>query len=98
MKQKLKRSLTSLLPVSPDRRGNCNDCGECCRLPNRCPFLRTRSDGGGSHCAIYRIRPLNCRKYPRTADELITPERCGYYFEADISLPHDSPATEIEGV
>ncbi len=31
-------------------------------------------------CAIYRWRPLNCRKYPRTATEHLTRPECGFSF------------------
>jgi len=77
---KLKRTFTSVLPVSKQRRGQCNHCGACCRLPNVCPFLRTDKEGKG-YCAVYPIRPLNCRKYPRTESELITGQTCGFWFE-----------------
>ncbi|MEI7451876.1 MAG: hypothetical protein WCK37_01585 [Candidatus Falkowbacteria bacterium] len=77
---KLKRTITSILPVSKKRRGSCNNCGKCCSLPNPCWFLRTSADGK-THCAIYKIRPLNCRKYPRTESELLTADSCGYHFE-----------------
>lgn len=76
---KLKRTLTCLLPVSKARKGGCVSCGECCRLPNVCHFLRFK--GGKSYCSVYRIRPLNCRKYPRTPDEHITRKTCGYNFK-----------------
>jgi len=85
VRAKLKRSVTALLPVSPTRRGSCNDCGECCKLPNRCPFLKFGEDGS-SQCAIYKVRPLNCRKYPRTVEEFITPDVCGYYFEDELPM------------
>lgn len=77
---KLRRTLTSVLPVSSRRRGRCTNCGACCRLPNVCPFLRTAPDGGG-YCGIYPLRPLNCRKYPRTEAEHITKDTCGFHFE-----------------
>lgn len=79
MKNKLVRLGTSLLPVAPDRRGTCNRCGECCKLPYPCPFLRYDAEGLSS-CAIYRVRPPSCRKYPRTAAENLTAETCGFYF------------------
>jgi uncharacterized protein len=79
MKAKMKRFLTSLLPVAESRRGECNRCGQCCKLPFPCPFLRF-DDGGLSSCAAYLVRPPSCRKYPRTATENLTPETCGYYF------------------
>jgi Fe-S-cluster containining protein len=77
---KLKRTLTSMLPVSKDRKGHCVNCGACCKLPNVCPFLKPGPDGKG-YCGIYSLRPLNCRKYPRTKSELITAETCGFHFD-----------------
>jgi Fe-S-cluster containining protein len=89
MKKKLKRFATSLLPVAVNRRGDCNRCGACCKLPYECPFLRYDEDGLAS-CAVYRFRPPSCRKYPRTYDENLTPETCGYYFvKADGLVPVD---------
>lgn len=80
MKNKIKRFATSLLPVAHNRRGDCNRCGQCCKLPYPCPFLRFDNEGFSS-CAVYTLRPPSCRKYPRTASENMTPETCGYYFE-----------------
>ena len=77
---KAKRTITSVLPVSRNRMGQCISCGQCCKLPNVCPFLRFDEDGK-SRCAAYRLRPLNCRKYPRTESEFITAETCGHKFE-----------------
>ena len=82
MKAKIKRTLTSVLPVSPSRRGNCIACGACCKLPNQCPFQGYDSDGH-SYCKVYRFRPLNCRKYPRTASESLTADTCGFHFVAE---------------
>lgn len=76
---KLRRTLTCFLPVAKNRRGKCIGCGACCKLPNKCPFLRFKQNGK-SYCAIYPIRPLSCRKYPRTESEHITKETCGYWF------------------
>ena len=77
---KIMRTFTSVLPVSKRRRGQCTNCGACCRLPNVCKFIKTNGDGKVC-CAIYPIRPLNCRKYPRTKSEHITCETCGYRFD-----------------
>jgi uncharacterized protein len=77
---KARRTLTSVLPVSGARQGECVQCGACCQLPNVCPFLKT-SGTGETYCAIYRLRPLNCRKYPRTEAEQITADTCGFRFE-----------------
>jgi len=76
---KIVRTITSFLPVSKARRGQCQNCGKCCHLPKRCLFLKTKGDK--SYCSIYKIRPLNCRKYPRAKSELLTPDTCGYHFE-----------------
>lgn len=77
---KIKRTCTSVLPVARNRRGRCIDCGACCKLPNVCPFLKFKPNGK-SYCAIHTIRPLNCRKYPRTESECITGDTCGFWFK-----------------
>ncbi|CRI66085.1 hypothetical protein THIOKS12630004 [Thiocapsa sp. KS1] len=79
MLNKAKRLFTSLLPVDPNRTGECSRCGACCKLPYPCPFLRF-DDAGLSSCAVYAIRPPSCRKYPRVAAEQLTPQECGYSF------------------
>jgi hypothetical protein len=76
---KIKRTFTSVLPVAENRKGKCIHCSRCCKLPNVCPFLRYR--GKKSYCAIYPIRSLNCRKYPRTESECVTLKGCGYRFK-----------------
>lgn len=76
---KLKRTLTAVLPVSKKRGGSCIRCGECCKLPNKCFFLRQKDDGS-YYCTIHKLRPLNCRKYPRVENEFITKDTCGYSF------------------
>jgi len=77
---RIKRTFTSVLPVSKTREGKCIHCSACCRLPNVCPFLKIGEDGK-SFCSIYAIRPLNCRKYPRTESEFITDDTCGHTFQ-----------------
>ncbi|MFA5784922.1 MAG: hypothetical protein WC962_08600 [Phycisphaerae bacterium] len=77
---KLTRTLTSILPVAKNRRGQCNRCGACCKLPNVCPWLAF-DEQNKAICKIYPIRPLNCRKYPRTESELITADTCGHSFD-----------------
>ena len=80
-RQKIKRTLTSILPVDDNRVGECKRCGSCCFLPNECPFLRFEDEKNriNSYCAIYPIRPLNCRKYPRVHNEQVL-QVCGYTF------------------
>ena len=77
---KIKRTFTSVLPISERRIGNCVQCGACCRLPVRCPFLKNGFEREYSYCSVYFFRPPNCRKYPRTSSELITADTCGYDF------------------
>ncbi|HEC02194.1 MAG TPA: hypothetical protein ENI81_01550 [Phycisphaerales bacterium] len=77
---KAKRTVTAILPVAKNRRGRCIHCGACCKLPNVCPFIKT-GDDGKEYCAIYPVRPLNCRKYPRTESECVTGDTCGYTFD-----------------
>ncbi|HUW19564.1 MAG TPA: hypothetical protein VMW16_09700 [Sedimentisphaerales bacterium] len=77
---KIKRTFTSVLPISKKRKGQCIRCGACCKLPNVCTFLRYTADGKPC-CSIYIIRPLNCRKYPRTESEFVTADTCGYKFD-----------------
>jgi hypothetical protein len=94
--RKIQRFLTSFLPIDAGRRGDCNRCGECCKLPYPCPFLRYDAEGLSS-CAVYFARPPSCRKYPRTATENITPATCGYYFVNVADISRAQPATEQAG-
>ncbi|MCF7991165.1 MAG: hypothetical protein K9M02_12045 [Thiohalocapsa sp.] len=96
MANKLKRFSTSALPIDAGRRGSCNRCGECCKLPFPCPFLRYDADGLSS-CAVYHARPPSCRKYPRTVHENVTPETCGYYFVDVKDIGIGPAATEQAG-
>jgi len=90
MKKKLKRLATSFLPVATNRVGECNRCGECCKLPYPCPFLRFDAEGL-SMCAIYAFRPPSCRKYPRTNEENLTAQVCGFRFVPSASGVEVSP-------
>jgi len=82
MIEKFQRTLTSLMPVEEGRSGACNGCGDCCKLPTRCLFLKTDSKGKDS-CGIYSIRPPNCRKFPRSPAQLDTvKENCSFSFDA----------------
>ncbi len=77
---KIKRTFTSLLPIDKSRSGECNGCGDCCKLPFRCLFLKDMPDGT-SRCSIYSIRPPNCRKFPRSRAQWETvKENCGFKF------------------
>jgi len=39
MIHKFVRIASSVLPIDKRRTGDCNQCGECCRLPFKCSFL-----------------------------------------------------------
>ena len=81
MRHKIERLFTSILPVDKNRTGECNNCGACCHLPFRCSFLKTAEDGK-EYCSIYTIRPPNCRKFPRTKQQLShVKETCGFSFD-----------------
>ena len=77
---KVWRNFTAaILPVKEGREGECNNCGECCKLPAKCLLLGFREDGR-SYCMIYDHRLSVCEKYPRAEYEHLTRETCGYYF------------------
>jgi len=77
---KFKRAFTAVLPIAKNRTGKCANCGACCKLPTQCPFLKYKPSGE-SYCQIYKIRPLNCRKYPRTENESVVENTCEFRFE-----------------
>ncbi len=81
---KFKRTFSAFLPIASSRNGVCRQCGACCSLPVRCCFLKERYDGQ-NYCSIYELRPLQCRKYPRTGGECITEQTCGFCFEPAFS-------------
>jgi hypothetical protein len=61
------------------RNGECNRCGECCRILFRCPFLG--ADSQGDHvCRIYHKRFGSCRLYPIQPRDLLEVENCSYSF------------------
>ena len=45
------------------RQGECNQCGKCCEILLRCPFL-VRVEDGASICRIYHRRPGSCAAFP----------------------------------
>lgn len=68
------------------RKGQCNQCGACCKLLLKCPFLIEEKDSFS--CSIYgKVRPVNCVVFPINKKDikdrdLILPEvPCGYFFE-----------------
>jgi Fe-S-cluster containining protein len=79
---KVRRFATSLvLPVDTRRTGECKRCGACCKFLVTCPFLKfDEGDPNSASCKAYAIRPLQCRKYPRSKEEQIH-HPCGYRFD-----------------
>jgi len=72
------RVKTSLRPSVADvREGACLQCGACCRLVHRCPFLSR-----DNRCKIYGAsRPGNCTSFPIDERDLReVPAGCGYRF------------------
>ena len=62
------------------RGGECNQCGACCELVFKCPFLKKKSDGT-SLCGIYENRPNSCRLFPiEQRDIQEVRGTCSYYF------------------
>lgn len=63
-----------------ERKGECLQCGRCCRLLFRCPFLSR-----DNRCRIYnRKRAMSCVTFPIDARDLADVSGvCGYYFEDD---------------
>lgn len=45
------------------RYGECNQCGNCCEILFKCPFLIRDSDGLAL-CSIYEDRPGQCAAFP----------------------------------
>jgi Fe-S-cluster containining protein len=77
---KVMRFCTSLvLPVDESRTGECSQCGACCEFLVKCPLLK-RDESGTPKCGAYVLRPIQCRKYPRSADEQVH-QPCGYRFD-----------------
>jgi Fe-S-cluster containining protein len=86
---KFKRLINIIISgPSKNRKGSCTPdvcetlSGEkgsaCCKLGYRCPAL-----GKKSQCSIYKVRPLNCRAFPISEDDLKLVKNCGYWFEQE---------------
>ncbi len=50
----------------------------CCKFNFKCPGLRK-----DAKCKVHKIRPLNCRAFPRTKEDLKLVKNCGYYWNED---------------
>jgi Fe-S-cluster containining protein len=83
---KVLRFFNAINGVQPGRMGTCNPekCSTlngkqgaaCCQMDNTCLFLCT----GCKVCKIYEVRPINCRAFPTSADDLKLVKNCGYYW------------------
>lgn len=67
------------------RKGRCVQCGTCCKLLFRCPFLDNEN-----RCSIYTsgLRPAVCAKFPICPKDLVDVQlvgdcECGYRFDAE---------------
>lgn len=82
---KRSRFANALAGVVPGRKGECtpDKCSTldgvtgaaCCKLPGRCFFL-----SAANNCNIYNLRPINCRSFPTTPDDLALVNNCGYHW------------------
>lgn len=63
------------------RRGECLQCGKCCEILFRCPYLWT--NGKEKKCLIYHIgRPKQCKMFPIFPEDLFSVDnKCGYNFQ-----------------
>ena len=66
------------------RYGDCFQCGKCCTLLYKCPFLE--GPEGNTRCIIYhKGRPKQCQAFPIDSKDLHDVEfLCGYYFSDEI--------------
>jgi hypothetical protein len=75
------------------RQGECNRCGECCKILFRCPFLATDASGEYS-CRIYRWRFASCRHFPVDPRDLLEVVNCSFSFGPDPLVVGDEPGAQ----
>lgn len=75
------------------RYGDCFQCGKCCSLLLKCPFLE--GPEWNTKCAIYhKGRPKQCEAFPIDHKDLHDVEfLCGYYFNDEVENLQVSPLT-----
>jgi hypothetical protein len=76
------------------RRGECNRCGECCKILLKCPFLGS-DDQGGYTCKIYDWRFAPCRHFPVRPLDLLEVKECSYTFEPETITEAAEPAIAV---
>ena len=69
------------------RGGECVQCGKCCKLVFKCPFLGGTDEN--PRCMVYDGRPKPCFAFPINERDLADVNfQCGYFFtDTDSSLP-----------
>ena len=61
------------------RGGECVQCGKCCRLVFKCPFLGGTEEN--PRCMVYEGRPKPCIAFPIDERDLADVNfQCGYFF------------------
>ena len=75
------------------RYGDCFQCGKCCSLLLKCPFLE--GPEWNTKCAIYhKGRPKQCEAFPIDHKDLHDVEfLCGYYFNDEVENLQVPPLT-----
>jgi len=79
------------------RVGECNQCGNCCDILLKCPFLIKQPEG--SICSIYEDRPGQCGAFPIDESCLADVDfDCTYSFaeEAVVESPSSIPLLQID--
>jgi len=67
------------------RGGECVQCGKCCKLVFKCPFLGGTDEN--PRCMVYEGRPKPCVAFPIDERDLADVNfQCGYYF-SDVATP-----------
>lgn len=82
---RIERFARAMFGIVPGRKGKCTPetCSTldgkkgaaCCKMNGACLFLK-KNDG----CNIYSHRPLNCRSFPTTPEDLKLVKECGYHW------------------
>ena len=83
---KVIRFVQSFQGVEKGRKGECtpdkcetldgNKGSACCKLGFVCPCLKQ-----DLNCRVYKLRPRNCRVFPRTRGDLKLVKNCGFHWE-----------------
>ena len=60
------------------RRGECQRCGECCKIVFDCPWLED-----DNQCTVYEDRALQCRAFPIDERDLQDVPECAYSFATE---------------